>query len=160
MKKSLTITLALLITSGAGWWLGRHSIAPHVDRSFRRGHSSVSISSGGGNFPKEAFTMVNFELPQKIDELVNEVARLDHFVVVIPKALGYRVEVFAPSNSSIWEDKNYEALTEWISQRMNDVPTETHQKAEQVGAGQPATRSQSSSEGSDKPQPESEGRSR
>jgi hypothetical protein len=33
-------------------------------------------------------------------------------------------------------------------------------KAEQAGAGQPATRSESKSEGSDKPQPESEGRSR
>ena len=33
-------------------------------------------------------------------------------------------------------------------------------KAEQVGTGQPATRSQSKSEGSDKPQPEAEGRSR
>jgi hypothetical protein len=33
-------------------------------------------------------------------------------------------------------------------------------KAEQGGTGQPATRSQSESEGSDKPQPEAEGRSR
>ena len=33
-------------------------------------------------------------------------------------------------------------------------------KAEQAGAGQPATRSQSKSEGGDKPQPEAEGRSR
>ena len=34
------------------------------------------------------------------------------------------------------------------------------QKAEQVGAGQPATRPESKSEGSDNPQPEAEGRSR
>jgi hypothetical protein len=33
-------------------------------------------------------------------------------------------------------------------------------KAEQTGTGQPATRPESKSEGSDKPQPESEGRSR
>jgi hypothetical protein len=33
-------------------------------------------------------------------------------------------------------------------------------QAEQAGTGQPATRSQSKSEGSDKPQPEAEGRSR
>jgi hypothetical protein len=33
-------------------------------------------------------------------------------------------------------------------------------EAEQAGTGQPATRSESKSEGSDKPQPESEGRSR
>ena len=36
---------------------------------------------------------------------------------------------------------------------------ESH-KAEQAGAGQPATRPESKSQGSDKPQPESEGRSR
>ena len=35
-----------------------------------------------------------------------------------------------------------------------------HSKGEQAGAGQPATRSESDSEGSDKPQPEAEGRSR
>jgi hypothetical protein len=34
------------------------------------------------------------------------------------------------------------------------------QEAEQAGTGQPATRSQLKSEGSDKPQPEAEGRSR
>jgi hypothetical protein len=34
------------------------------------------------------------------------------------------------------------------------------QQSEQAGTGQPATRSQSKSEGSDKPQPEAEGRSR
>jgi hypothetical protein len=34
------------------------------------------------------------------------------------------------------------------------------QKAEQAGTGQPATRPESKSEGSDKPQPEAEGRSR
>jgi hypothetical protein len=36
----------------------------------------------------------------------------------------------------------------------------TNPSGEQAGTGQPATRSQSKSEGSDKPQPESEGRSR
>jgi hypothetical protein len=36
---------------------------------------------------------------------------------------------------------------------------EIHKKSEQVGTGQPATRPESKSEGSDKPQPESEGRS-
>jgi hypothetical protein len=33
-------------------------------------------------------------------------------------------------------------------------------QSEQAGAGQPATRSESGSEGGDKPQPEAEGRSR
>ncbi|QTN33276.1 hypothetical protein HZ994_13455 [Akkermansiaceae bacterium] len=131
MKKSLTITLALLIGLCAGWWVGRHSTDYPTDRSFRRGHSSLSITGGSGNFPKEAFTMVNFELPQKIDELVHEVARLDHFVVVIPKVSGYQVETFAPSDSPIWKDKINKALSEWIRQRMTDVQNET-QEAEQA----------------------------
>jgi hypothetical protein len=42
---------------------------------------------------------------------------------------------------------------------MKRVPSK-RKKAEQAGTGQPATRSQSKSEGSDKPQPEAEGRSR
>ncbi len=40
------------------------------------------------------------------------------------------------------------------------LPTEIIKTGEQPGTGQPATRSQSKSEGGDKPQPESEGRSR
>jgi hypothetical protein len=44
--------------------------------------------------------------------------------------------------------------------RWKRVESEPNQKGEQGGAGQPATRPESKSEGSDKPQPESEGRSR
>jgi hypothetical protein len=40
------------------------------------------------------------------------------------------------------------------------VLTSEQKQAEQAGTGQPATRSQSKSEGDDKPQPEAEGRSR
>lgn len=42
--------------------------------------------------------------------------------------------------------------------RIGDLPEKS--EAQQGGAGQPATRSESNSEGSDKPQPDSEGRSR
>jgi hypothetical protein len=50
-------------------------------------------------------------------------------------------------------------------QKMDDVVLQIQaalkkQQSEQAGAGQPATRSVSDSEGSDKPQPEAEGRSR
>jgi hypothetical protein len=44
-------------------------------------------------------------------------------------------------------------------QRMHRLESEFI-RAEQAGTGQPATRSQSKSEGSDKPQPDAEGRSR
>ena len=41
-----------------------------------------------------------------------------------------------------------------------DIIEEMHRETEQAGTGQPATRPESKSEGSDKPQPEAEGRSR
>ena len=41
-----------------------------------------------------------------------------------------------------------------------DIPITKNPEAEQASAGQPATRSESDSEGGDKPQPKSEGRSR
>jgi tetratricopeptide (TPR) repeat protein len=45
--------------------------------------------------------------------------------------------------------------------RLRDaIPAEQKQEAQQDGTGQPATRPESKSEGSDKPQPEAEGRSR
>lgn len=47
-------------------------------------------------------------------------------------------------------------LERWFMATLDPKPN----KAEQVGAGQPATRSESDSEGGDRPQPESEGRSR
>ena len=42
----------------------------------------------------------------------------------------------------------------------DDIRLDEHPDIEQAGAGQPATRSESDSEGDDNPQPESEGRSR
>ncbi|MBN8460531.1 MAG: hypothetical protein J0M04_22095 [Verrucomicrobia bacterium] len=46
------------------------------------------------------------------------------------------------------------------SQERSAMAAEHKKKAQQAGAGQPATLPESKSEGSDKPQPESEGRSR
>ena len=51
-----------------------------------------------------------------------------------------------------------EKILNWL--KTDTVPAELENKVEQAGTGQPATRSQSKSEGSDKPQPEAEGRSR
>ena len=47
-----------------------------------------------------------------------------------------------------------------ISHKLSDEFLEPTKEGEQAGAGQPATRPESKSEGSDKPQPEAEGRSR
>ena len=52
------------------------------------------------------------------------------------------------------------AVLLWLALNTSwDAPTQKNE-AEQAGSGQPATRPQSDFEGSDKPQPESEGRSR
>ena len=47
-----------------------------------------------------------------------------------------------------------------IIHKFTNVPISITPKAEQAGAGQPATRPETKSEGGDKPQPKSEGRSR
>ena len=47
-----------------------------------------------------------------------------------------------------------------ISKKLSDEFLEPTEEGEQDGTGQPATRPESKSEGSDKPQPEAEGRSR
>ena len=53
------------------------------------------------------------------------------------------------------------ALVNWLAEHESKTAlAPIIKKAEQRGTGQPATRSQSKSEGSDKPQPEAEGRSR
>ena len=59
----------------------------------------------------------------------------------------------------------YEDWVFWIADAKNHCRfymrfTRDKQPSEQAGTGQPATRPESKSEGSDKPQPESEGRSR
>jgi hypothetical protein len=48
----------------------------------------------------------------------------------------------------------------WKEKPLAEVIARITEKAEQAGTGQPATRPESKSEGSDKPQPEAEGRSR
>ena len=56
---------------------------------------------------------------------------------------------------------NFRELAIATTKRIRSRPqSETKQEAEQAGTGQPATRPVFESEGSDKPQPEAEGRSR
>jgi hypothetical protein len=66
----------------------------------------------------------------------------------------YPVEIFTTSLQS-------RGLGIYQIGKLQDVDIKVEiTKAEQVGTGQPATRPESKSEGSDKPQPEAEGRSR
>jgi len=60
-----------------------------------------------------------------------------------------------PKNGIYCHDSQYEEGSPEVMKAASKK-----QQAEQVGTGQPATRPQSKSEGSEKPQPESEGRSR
>ena len=60
-----------------------------------------------------------------------------------------------PKNGIYCHDSQYEAGKPEVMKAASE-----RQQAEQAGAGQPATRPESKSEGGDKPQPESEGRSR
>ena len=55
--------------------------------------------------------------------------------------------------------KPFASLDAYV-QRLDRLTKRITEEAEQAGAGQPATRSESKSEGDDKPQPEAEGRSR
>lgn len=62
--------------------------------------------------------------------------------------------------TSTWNGDHFPIKDESRRKELADILQRSRQEAEQAGAGQPATRPESDSEGSDKPQPESEGRSR
>jgi hypothetical protein len=63
-------------------------------------------------------------------------------------------------NIATLETKDPEFLQHMMNTLHNVHTWKTKTKGEQAGTGQPATRSESKSEGGDKPQPEAEGRSR
>jgi hypothetical protein len=79
------------------------------------------------------------------------------------------IEVIREANE--WQDKQLhgilalpdfpdQARADYLHRRLLALRIDNKNKAEQASAGQPATRSESDSVGSHKPQPESEGRSR
>lgn len=61
-----------------------------------------------------------------------------------------------------WEEqaKTQDVILRTIDTLLDAASARVNQQAEQGGAGQPATRSESDSEGGDKPKPDAEGRSR
>jgi hypothetical protein len=69
-------------------------------------------------------------------------------------------------NGFYWAEEDAKKELHWTGSRFEVTPLEAdeanseNREAEQGGTGQPATRPESKSEGGDKPQPESEGRSR
>jgi len=155
MKKvALSVSILILVAIGS-LWFGYQIRNPAL---IVRGYS-VFVTCGGGDYPKEAFRIVNDELGGKIDSLLGGYASQNNIVVVIPEICGYSVTIAGPSGTKLWDEGTERELSEWISRRMNEIQLEEQQTAE-AGAGQPATRPESKSEGSEEPQPESEGRSR
>lgn len=70
------------------------------------------------------------------------------YVTVDPKG----ITTFSCNENGLWKEERIEMP---VSERSSWIP-----KAEQGGAGQPATRSESKSDGDENPKPETEGRSR
>lgn len=73
---------------------------------------------------------------------------------------GYKIEMAGPVRSKLWDSAIQHSLLDWISERMDAIQLEAPTAAEKAGAKIPATRSESNFQGGDKPQSESEGRSR
>jgi hypothetical protein len=155
MKRFAIWTVSILIASAGGVWFGFQWRNPPIDWNIM-----VSVTCGGGNYPKEAFRKVNDEMNAKIDALVGDYASRELFVAVIPDISGYRIRVAGNSGSKLFDEPMKSHLTDWIGQRMDELQEQERKEAEQAGTGQPATRPVLKSEGSDKPQPEAEGRSR
>jgi len=156
MKKVALIASILILVAIGSLWLGYHIRNPAL---IRRGYC-VTVTCGGGDYPNEAFRIVNDELGDKIDSMLGGYASQNNIVVVIPEISGYRVTIAGPSGTKLWDEGTERELREWIYRRMNEIQLEEQQMAEHAGTGQPATRPESKSEDNDKPQPEAEGRSR
>ncbi len=155
MKTSVIGTIvASLLAGAAGLWFGFHIQNPPITWDV-----AVMVTCGGGDYPKEAFRKVNDEIASKMNDLFTDSDSERCFVAVVPEISGYRIRIAGDSDSSVMNEAKRKVLSDWIHERMEQIQREESQ-AEQAGAGQPATRPESNSEGSDKPQPESEGRSR
>ena len=117
-------------------------------------------------------TLKNLELEadsveQAIDKIREALQRADYpyglsLVMRNPAERNYKTAIKIPkATRSLGETINLlcvqaDLVWDFSSLKLTLRPN----KAEQAGAGQPATRSESDSEGGDRPQPESEGRSR
>ena len=103
----------------------------------------VSVTCGGGNYPKEAFRKVNDEMNAKIDAMVGDNASRELFVAVIPHISGYRIRVAGNSDSKLFDEPMKKQLIDWIGQRMDEIQQEEQRAVLHEGGGQPATRHES-----------------
>ncbi|MFT5883185.1 MAG: hypothetical protein ACI9FG_001697 [Crocinitomicaceae bacterium] len=102
---------------------------------------------------RNKFFRVQFDNSQFFDYILKEAPEKIRILYAIQ--LSHENMVSAPPSSSyIFESYNHYALL-LLERRLAEI-----NKAEQAGAGQPATRTESVTEGGDKPHPKSKGRSR
>jgi len=125
MKRATIWTAALLIASACGVWFGFQWRNPPIEWDIR-----VSVTCGGGDYPKEAFRLVNDEVNSKIDSLIGENASQELFVTVIPDVSGYRIRAAGDSSSALFKEPAKGQLTDWICQRMDAIQLK-EQQAEQ-----------------------------
>ena len=119
MKRLAIWTVSILIASAGGVWFGFQWRNPPIDWDIM-----VSVTCGGGNYPKEAFREVNNEMNAKIDALVGEYASRELFVAVIPDISGYRIRAAGNSGSKFFDESMKTQLTDWIGDRMDELQLE------------------------------------
>ena len=109
----------MFIMLAGGIWFGFHWQNPPIEWDI-----TTFNTSGGGDYPKEAFRKVNSEIDSKIDSLLGEDASQEHFVAVIPEVSGYRVRLAGSSSSKLFKEPMSRELSDWISERMDQIKCE------------------------------------
>jgi hypothetical protein len=116
MKRVIIYIIILLSTFAGGIWLGYQ-----VNNSLIEQSSSISVTCGGGDYPKEAFRVVNEEIEDKIESLLDEKSTHKIFIAVVPSISGYEIRLVGDGNSKIFEEDINNQLIDWISQRMDEI---------------------------------------
>ena len=116
MKRVALSTGMLILVAIGSAWFGYESRGP----ALITGGYSVMVTDGGGDYPKEAFRIINDELPAKLDSLLGEFSSQHYIVAVLPEISGYRVRMGGPPGK-LWDKEIERKLREWISRRMDAI---------------------------------------
>jgi hypothetical protein len=157
MPKILYLVLGIATASIVGFVVGVRATSKHKDKVFTRVNdfvlsAEVSTKLDGDTLLGEAL-------------LKNDLASQEAAAKIVASQLQLGAQRILEDRQGVGQLTNQEKIDRAL--RTKDALlakasafAKEIQEAEQGGTGQPATRSQSKSEGSDKPQPEAEGRSR
>lgn len=113
MRQVIKWTIVILMSLCSGIWIGFQCQDPHT-----RQLSNMSIIVGMGDYPAEAFLIVNEELEEKLKILINDKLKSRIFIAVIPSIAGYEIKIGANNNSPIFNEDINNQLIEWIAERM------------------------------------------